>query len=52
LAQPIGLGPDPCGLGQKKAQIEKKDPSKKATMPKTQQKPCGPGPTHGLSSST
>jgi len=41
LAQPIGFGPGPCGLGPKKP-----------TGPKTLQKPCGPGPTHGLSSST
>jgi len=36
----------------KKTHIEKKLPSKKPTRPKTLQKPCGPGPTHGLSSST
>jgi len=36
----------------KKAHIEKKNPSKKPTWPKTLQKPCGSGPTHGLSSST
>jgi len=36
----------------KKALIEKKPPSKKSTRLKTLQKPCGLGPTHGLSSST
>jgi len=36
----------------KKAHIKKKPPTKKPTGPKTLQKSCGPGPTHGLSSST
>jgi len=36
----------------KKAHIEKKPPTKKPTGSKTLQKPCGPGPTHGLSPST
>jgi len=36
----------------KKAHIEKKPPTKKPTGPKALQKPCGPRPTHGLSSST
>jgi len=36
----------------KKVHIEEKLPSKKSTGLKTLQKPCGLGPTHGLSSST
>jgi len=36
----------------KKGHTEKKPPSKKPTGPKTLQKPCESGPTHGLSSST
>jgi len=36
----------------KKAHIEKKTPLKKPTGPKTLQKPCGSGSTHGLSSLT
>jgi len=36
----------------KKVHIEKKFPSKKSTGPKTPQKLCGSGSTHGLLSST
>jgi len=52
LAQPTGPGPDPYGLGPKKPTLKKKPPTKMPTGPKTLQKPCGPEPTHGLSSFT
>jgi len=44
LAQPTGLGPGPCGLGQKKPTLKKMPLSKKPIGPKTLQKPCGSGP--------
>jgi len=47
----VDLAPAQVDLA-KKAHIEKKPLSKKLTGPNILQKPCGSGPTHGLSSST